>query len=401
MRIALVADSFPPLKNSAAVLVLSLAEALADLGHQLLVITPSLDIEESHVLDDFGVFKVLRIRCGKIKSHSKFMRGISELSLFFALPYEFKKTSYGSNQWDAVIWYSPSIFLGGLVRTLKKRAKCSYLILRDIVPDWMVDIGIMKKGFSYYLLKWFEKYQYNLADVIGVQSPGNKRYIERLHLPYLKELEVLSNWMPSISPIFSVDSFLHTDLQNTILAGKRIMIYAGNLGEAQGIENFAQLILKMKNSMRIGFLIIGRGSKKEWLQDYVINNQIQNVLFLDEVDIVTLSAYYRQCCAGLVFLDSHHQSHNIPGKFISYIEANLPVAAFVNSGNDLIEIINRNGLGIATDSFVKLSNELVKFINALDEGDSHSHRCRDFYEVNYRPNAIANQITAALARGLC
>jgi hypothetical protein len=122
MRIAIVADSFPPLKNSAAVLVFSLAEALASLGHQLLVIIPSSDIEKSHIEDDYGAFKVLRIRCGRIKSHQKFLRGISELSLFFTFPYEFKKTLYVLNQWDAVIWYSPSIFLSGIVRYLKKRS---------------------------------------------------------------------------------------------------------------------------------------------------------------------------------------------------------------------------------------------------------------------------------------
>jgi hypothetical protein len=62
----------------------------------------------------------------------------------------------------------------------------------------MVDIGLIKKGPSYYFLKWFERYQYKLADVIGVQSPGNKHYIEKQNLPNLKELEVLPNWMPSI-----------------------------------------------------------------------------------------------------------------------------------------------------------------------------------------------------------
>jgi glycosyltransferase involved in cell wall biosynthesis len=227
MRIVIIADSFPPLKNSAAVLVSSLAEALASLGHQLLVITPCLDIKKSHFEDDYGSLKILRIRCGKIKSHQNFLRGISELSLFFTLTREFKKTSYAVHQWDAVIWYSPSIFLGGLIRYLRKRSKISYLILRDIVPDWMVDIGLIKKGPSYYFLKWFERYQYELADIIGVQSPGNKHYIEKQNLPNLKELEVLPNWMPSISTEQSFSSHdIYSDLQQTVLRGKKVLVYA-------------------------------------------------------------------------------------------------------------------------------------------------------------------------------
>jgi glycosyltransferase involved in cell wall biosynthesis len=398
MRIIIVADSFPPLKNSAAVLVSSLAEAMSSLGHQLLVITPCLDIEKSHFEDDYGSFKILRIHCGKIKSHQKFLRGISELGLFFTLTREFKKTSYAIQQWDAVIWYSPSIFFGGLIQYLKKRSKNSYLILRDIVPDWMVDIGLMKKGPSYYFLKWFERYQYNLADVIGVQSPGNMHYIEKQNLPNLKKLEVLPNWMPSISTdqIFSSHDF-YFDLQHTILRGKKVLVYAGNLGEAQGIEHFSRLMLSMKDQSLIGFLIIGRGSRQEWLNEYLKTHQIQNALILDEVDLITLSMYYLQCCAGLVFLDPNHQSHNIPGKFISYLEAGLPVAACVNSGNDLINIIKKNALGLVADNLNQFSTELEQFIAAVDEDESYKNRTRVFYESHYRPSAIAQQIIASLS----
>lgn len=400
MRIAIVADSFPPLKNSAAVLVFSLAEALAALGHQLLVITPSADIKKSHIEDDYGTFQVLRLRCGKIKSRRKFLRGISELSLFFILTRKFKKTSYAAHQWDAVIWYSPSIFLGGLVRYLKKSSKYSYLILRDLVPDWMVDIGLMKKGPSYFVLKWFEKYQYKLADSIGVQSPGNKRHIKEFNLPNLKELEVLPNWMPSTSTAyrFLQTEYSHTDLQYTILAGKKVFIYAGNLGEAQGIENFAQMLFDMKDKSSLGFLLIGRGDKKGWLQDFVKAHQIHNALILDEVDLIILSKYYSQCCAGLVFLDPAHQSHNIPGKFISYLEASLPVVACVNPNNDLVDVIKVNKLGLVADTVNQLAADMNVFIEDIQKDEGYKNRARNYYESHYQPSSIAKQLIAAISR---
>jgi glycosyltransferase involved in cell wall biosynthesis len=262
----------------------------------------------------------------------------------------------------------------------------------------MVDIGLMKKGPSYYLLKWFERYQYKLADVIGVQSPGNKHYIEKQNLPNLKELEVLPNWMPSISTDQSFSSRdFYSDLQHTVLRGRKVLVYAGNLGEAQGIEHFAQLMLNMKDQSLIGFLIIGRGSRKKWLQEYVKTHQIQNALMLDEVDLITLRMYYQQCCAGLVFLDPNHQSHNIPGKFISYLEAGLPVAACVNSGNDLIDIIQKNALGLVADNLNQFSIELEQLISAVDEDEGYKNPTRVFYEAHYRPSAIAQQIITALS----
>lgn len=394
MRICIVSDSFPPLKNSAAVLIFSLAEALASLGHELLVITPVDNIEKSYVIDDFGSFKALRIQCGKIKSHNKFIRGISELGLFFSFPREFKKTPFAKSRWDIVIWYSPSIFLSGLIKYLQKLSRNRYLILRDIVPDWMVDVGIMKRGASYYLLKCFEHYQYCLTDVIGVQSPGNLKYIEKLTLPNLQKLEVLQNWMPSTSTThqLSESNRKHLDLKNTVLRGKKVFIYAGNLGDAQGIDDFAYVLLASKDDLNLGFLILGRGSKKEWLESFIKLNDILNVLILDEVDLPTLSTYYRQSYAGIVFLDSAHQSHNIPGKFISYLEAGLPVAACVNPGNDLVNIIKNEDLGFVAKNSVEFSEKLHIFAGRIPVGEEANKRSRCYYEKHYQPLAAARQI---------
>jgi len=400
MRIVIIADSFPPLKNSAAVLIFSLAEALASLGHQLLVITPSADIENTHSEEDYGSFKLLRIRCGRIKSHYSFLRGMNELALFIGLSQKFKKTSYATSQWDLVIWYSPSIFLGGLVKYLKQRSKSSYLILRDIVPEWMVDVGLIKKGLSYFFLKRIAMHQYRLADVIGVQSVGNKTYIEELKLSKLRKLEVLPNWMPSISTQYAISdrSYLYTNLNQTILAGKKVLIYAGNLGEAQGIKNLAQLLFQYKDQAEIGFLIIGRGSKKEWFKNYIKTNQIKNALILDEVDLVTLCEYYQQCVAGLIFLDPNHQTHNIPGKFISYLEASLPIIAYVNANNNLVHLINIHKLGIASSDFDQLLREIPSFMHGINEDIGIRGRARDFYEAHYQPMAIAKQILKTLSQ---
>jgi len=397
-RIVFVADSFPPFKNSAAVLVFSLAEAFVKEGCTVLVITPSYEIDKPYVEESYGDFKVLRIKSGKIKSQIKLLRGLSELLLFFSLPIQFKKTKYSINTWDAVIWYSPTIFLSGIVGLLKKKSKYSYLILRDIVPDWMVDIGVIKKGPSFYLLKWFEIYQYRLADVIGVQSGGNLGYIRKLYLPNLKKLEVLPNWMPLISrPLDNLNQKKNLfDLQKTVLAGKKVLIYAGNLGEAQGIESFSRVLLEMKDSPDIGFLIIGRGSKKGAIQEIISAYEIVNVLVLDEVDLFTLSALYYQCHAGLVFLNYGHKSHNIPGKFISYLEAGLPVIAVVNPGNDLIDIVNSEGLGFATDVSNGLAEKISNFMKDSNNLIAYRARARAYYENNHQPNLIVEKIFRSL-----
>ena len=116
------------------------------------------------------------------------------------------------------------------------------------------------------------------------------------------------------------------------------------------------------------------------------------MLLLDEVDLEVLDNYYRQCHGGLVFLDSGHQSHNIPGKFVSYLEAGLPVAACVNRGNDVVEIITNEALGLVVDEPNEFSKKLGGFIRDLNDDANYGARARAFYEKHYRPDAIAAQI---------
>lgn len=54
---------------------------------------------------------------------------------------------------------------------------------------------------------------------------------------------------------------------------------------------------------------------------------------------------YAQCHVGIVALDPRHKTHNLPGKFLSYMQAGLPVLASINPGNDLAELIQKKGLG--------------------------------------------------------
>jgi glycosyltransferase involved in cell wall biosynthesis len=67
---------------------------------------------------------------------------------------------------------------------------------------------------------------------------------------------------------------------------------------------------------------------------------------------------------GLVSLDARLQSHNIPGKLLSYLYWGLPVLASVNPGNDLFDILNGNRAGFCCmngddESLVTAAQKLV------------------------------------------
>jgi glycosyltransferase involved in cell wall biosynthesis len=395
MRIALIADTFPPLRTSGSVQLRDLSREFARQGHALTVLLPSPGQEATWSLEDFDGVQVLRLKAPRTKDIGYVWRTLGEFVMPFAMLRQFRKSPLVSERWDGIVWYAPSIFHGPLVSHLKKRSNCKgYLIIRDIFPEWALDMGLMGRGLPYRFFDAVARYQYSVADVIGVQTPGNLGYFNQWQRQPDRTLEVLQNWLdkPALArcPI---------RVNETALAGRQVFVYAGNMGIAQGLDILLDLAEKLQHLTDIGFLFVGRGSDSARLKNSAKDRKLDNLLFYDEIDPDEIPDLYSQCSAGIVALDPKHKSHNIPGKFLTYMQSGLPVLANVNPGNDLAQVIRDERVGQVCES--NRIDDLLQLVSKLlaqikSDGELPS-RCRNLFEREFAVDKAVRQIVAALA----
>lgn len=396
MRIALIADVFPPLRSSGAIQLRDLSHELVRQGHHLTVMIPAPDIDQPWLLEKLGGVEVLRLKAPRTKDMSYARRTVAEFLMPFAMRRNLRKSPLADVRWDGVVWYAPTIFLGPIVNALKKASGCpSYLIIRDIFPEWAVDMGLLGRGLPYRFLKAIEAYQYSVADVIGVQTPANLPYFNRAGLKPDQRVEVLQNWLAH-----APDTGCSISVANSPLAGRTIFVYAGNMGVAQGMGILIDLAERLRSRDDIGFLFVGRGSDAKLLRDEAIRRELGNVVFFDEIEPEEIPGLYAQCHAGIVALDPRHKTHNIPGKFLTYMQAGLPVLASINPGNDLIQIIEGERVGrVCTDQSVESLDRLVgRLVDEIRVDTEMPGRCKALSARLFAPEAVVTQITAALAR---
>jgi len=392
MRIALIADTFPPLRTSGAVQLRDLSREFVRQGHALTVMLPTAGLSTPWLLEDFDGVQVLRLRAPKTKDINYVSRTINEFLMPFAMLRNLRKSPLAQERWDGVVWYAPSIFLGPIANALKKASDCKgYLIIRDIFPEWAVDMGLMSRGLPYKFFRAVANYQYSVADVIGIQTQGNQAYFA--DRPGCK-IEVLQNWLADAPNVGC-----SVKVAGGKLAGRTIFVYAGNMGVAQGMGVLLDLAASLRSRTDIGFLFVGRGSDAQQLRLDATQRGLDNVAFHDEIDPTEIPGLYAQCHVGVVALDPRHKTHNIPGKFLSYMQAGLPVLASINPGNDLEGMIVREGVGrICTDQSV---NTLLGLAEALLQdiaGDANlGDRCKALSAKLFSPEAAVKQIVAALA----
>lgn len=395
MRIALIADAFPPLRSSAAVQLRDLSEEFARQGHEITMMVASPELEQGWKLEEWRGVQVLRLKTPRTKDMNYMRRTLGEFMMPYAMLRQLRHSPLANEQWEGIVWYSPTIFLGPMVKALKHQSKArSYLIIRDIFPEWARDMGLIGPGLPYMFFKAIAKRQYAVADVVGVQATGNLAYFEEWRREYpQRSVEVLQNWLyPAQVRGCSID------VSQSTLAGRKIFVYAGNMGVAQGMDVLLDLAEHMREREDVGFLFVGRGSDAQRLRDDARVRGLDNVLFHEEIDPDEIAGLYEQAHVGLVALDPRHKTHNIPGKFLSYMQSGLPVLAVVNAGNDLMHIVADRGVGAACadrDAAV-LADHASLLISQIGSDKDYAARCRQLANELFAPQVAVNQITAAL-----
>lgn len=395
MRIALIADAYPPLRSSGAVQLRDLSREFVRQGHDITVIVPSASLGAPWALETLDGVQVLRVKAMQTRDTSYVWRTLAELALSHFVRKGLEASPLRDVKWDAVVWYSPTIFFGKAVAWLKAKSRCpSYLIIRDIFPEWAVDLGLMGRGAVYKFFKYFERVQYDAADTIGVQSHAGLPYFAEWSRQPGRRLEVLQNWL---APAENVGCSIK--LSETHLAGRRIFVYAGNMGAAQSMDMVLGLAERLKDRADVGFLFVGRGSDVPRLRALAEEKQLPNVLFHDEIDPTEVPGLLAQCHVGLVMLDPRHKTHNVPGKFLTYMQAGLPVLARINAGNDLIDLIAHERVGSAYvgDSIEAFGDLGINLVSSNDR-DGMAQRARALSDSLYSSRAAVVQIVADLQR---
>ncbi|MFA7439917.1 MAG: glycosyltransferase family 4 protein [Sphingomonadaceae bacterium] len=394
MRVALVADTFPPLRTSGAVQLRDLAREFARQGHDLTVMLPSSEIDCPWQLGDFDGAQILRLQAPKTKDIGYVRRTLAEFAMPFTMLRNLRKSPLAVQKWDGVVWYAPSIFHGPLASVLKRQSGCKgYLIIRDIFPEWAVDMGLMGRGLPYRFFDAVARYQYSVADVIGVQTQGNCAYFADWQEKPGRELEVLQNWLDK-----PADRPCPIRVADTPLAGRKLLVYAGNMGVAQGLDIVLDLAERMATRRDAGFIFVGRGSEVSRLKERAKALELTNILFFDEIHPDEIPDLYGQCHAGIVALDHRHKSHNIPGKFLTYMQSGLPVLANVNAGNDLCSLIRDEQVGEVSEAnqIDELVQRATALLDQIDVDADLSARCRKLFDRRFSVEQAVRQIVNAL-----
>lgn len=178
---------------------------------------------------------------------------------------------------DLVMGTSPPIFQAvsaWLVAVIRRRP--FLLEIRDLWPEFAIDIGVLKNRGLILLSRWLERFLYDHATHLLVNSPAYRDYLISKGVPAVK-ISLIPN---GVDPaMFDPDSRGERIRHECRLDGQFVVTYAGAMGLANDISTILRAANHLRDQPWIRFLLTGDGKERPNLESLSRQLQLPNVTF--------------------------------------------------------------------------------------------------------------------------
>lgn len=118
-----------------------------------------------------------------------------------------------------------------------------------------------------------------------------------------------------------------------------------------------------ENNKQSYFFIVGSGTEFKKLENFFNKENLKNAKLLSHLPKKDYEALANSCDVGLIFLDKRFTIPNFPSRFLSYMQASMPVLAATDINTDIGEVIESGKFGywcesVDVDRFNQLVNKL-------------------------------------------
>ena len=352
MRILLLTQYFPPEKGAAQVRLWELAKGLRDQGHEVMVVTafpnhPTGIIPQEYRGKTFSQqeiegLKIIRTWIYPVKRGRFWLRLLNYFSFVFSSLYGI----YRSGKQDLIVVESPPLFIGfsAVIASLVKKAPYIFNV-SDLWPESAVQLGLVTNKHLIRMSEWLEAYFYRKAFKLSAQTKGIVEGLRSKGIPS-EDILFLPNGVDT--ELFKPREKDEALQENLGLQDKYIILYAGTMGYAHGIETALEAADILRNHTDIYFLFVGDGSERPKLEILAQEKNLPNVRFIDFQPLEEIPRYYSLSSLSLSTLRRYKLAEGVrPSKVYPALASGQPLV-YVGEGEGA-EIVRESGGGVVLE----------------------------------------------------
>lgn len=263
----------------------------------------------------------------------------------------FQSISVAAKEKDVDLVYATStpLTIGAVALALRTLKGWRYVFeVRDLWPEFPIQVGAVKDPILIWLLRKFEKRIYRRSEHVVALSPGMQDGVIKAGTPIEKTSMIPNMSKPDIFYPHEVnqDIVKQFDLDLT----KFNVIHFGMLAVANGLDYIvkAAIELKKRGDNSIQFLFMGEGAMQPMLEGMVKENDLHNVRFLGNYKVGIVAEVTNCCDASITsFKNLPILATNSPNKLFDSLSAGKPI--IVNSAGWTKDMVEKDNCGFYVD----------------------------------------------------
>lgn len=330
-------------------------------GHFVRIVSPVAG-EASRNIRGNG-YAILQVETPQIQKTNLIRKGLATLQIGPRVKAALQ-TYCAGERYDLILMATPPVTLAGVVQYVKRRDDARvYLLLKDIWPQGIADLGaISSGGLIYRYFRAREKKLYAISDRIGCMSQANVDYLLRQD-PELNpaRVEICPNSVEPVDTSVAPERRAALREKYGVPRDRTVFVYGGNLGRPQGIPFLIDCLRANQGREDRFFVICGTGTEYARLKAYIDAEKPANVLLINGLPKEEYEDFVAACDVGMIFLDYRFTIPNFPSRLLSYMQAGLPVLCCTDPNTDVGTVAERGGFGWRC-----LSNDVSAFCQTAD-----------------------------------
>ena len=328
----------------------------------------------------------------KLGKRSIVGRGLSMLTYFVGAAV----TALFAPRADVVIVETDPFLLPLLGRCLQWRHRCRLVVyLQDIYPDVAIAVGKVRDGWFTRLLRRSLFAVYRHADRVIVLGEDMRALLTSSGIPN-DRITSLPNWVDTtrIFPIPLRNLFR----QRERLDDKFVVMYSGNMGLCQNLDEILQTAELLQGREIIEFVLIGGGASRARLEETTRNKDLKNVRFLPYQPLADLAHSLSAANLHLVPLDPRVTGCLVPSKLYGILAAGVPTLVIADERSEASRVVRESATGrvVAPGHPEQLAEAICWFVDHERERKAMGRRARDLAEREYDRRRTTGRFAALL-----
>jgi colanic acid biosynthesis glycosyl transferase WcaI len=253
-----------------------------------------------------------------------------------------------SKRYDVVISVSPPFHLG-ILPLLYSKCRGTKIIthIQDLQVDVAKELCMIKNRRLLKCMFAMEKFILKGSSVVTTISKGLMKKITAKGVA-ASNCVLFPNWVDEniIRPIEKQKSLRN---EFGLSQEQKVVLYSGNLGEKQGLENIIEAAKYFREDPLVKFVIVGSGGGETKLKDAVQEAGLTNIQFHPLVAYEKLPALLAIADIHLVLQKKNAADLVMPSKLTSILAAGGCPLVTASEGSTLYRLIHNNEMGIVVE----------------------------------------------------